>query len=437
MRSVAIRFGVAIATELILLAALKFFDDWTLESMPVKFVGCAVVAGVAYFAAASQFPVRLTKRQQAMTLWAGAVLLRLAVLPLEPGDDLWRYQWEGKVQRAGFNPYAVAPDDPRLESLRETFPNWQRINHRDWSAIYPPGAELIFRGLSGLSDNPLLYKLAFAAADLATLALVIRLIGGANRFAVAAWYAFNPLVVYSFAGAAHFDSLMILPMTAAVLFLARHGETDDARSKWLFAFATAIAFGLAISIKLVPALLLLLAAFALRLQAAALVTSVALPVSVSAIYGWPKIDIWHSLGQFARVTRLNDLFWWLIEATVWANPRQKNLHYNIVTLSVVAIVSFVFARNWRRGMLWALGSALILSPVLHPWYCAWIIPLATWRAARPWHVLSVALFAYYLFWDERLFTLPWHAEPWQRAMVILPPIIALLLAWRRRAATSP
>src|SRR5207302_5423973 len=122
------------------------------------------------------------------------------------------------------------------------FPAWHKINHRDFRAIYPPGAELLFAGLSRISDSPLLYKFLFAAADIAAVAVLLRLFRGAHApsrapvgassnglnasgfespYANAAWYAWNPLVIYSFAGSAHFDSLMILPMIAGILFLTR------------------------------------------------------------------------------------------------------------------------------------------------------------------------------------------------------------------------
>ncbi len=130
--------------------------------------------------------------------------------------------------------------------------------------------------------------------------------------------------------------------------------------------------------------------------------------------------------QFAHVTRLNDLFWWLIEETVWPNPRQKNYHYNVIIVICVVLVSLLFFRNWKRGMLWALGTALVLSPVLHPWYCTWILPLAAWRRSLTWPVLSISLFAYFLFWNERLFLLPWRAEPWMRLIIIVPPLVAAI-----------
>jgi alpha-1,6-mannosyltransferase len=448
------RFAIALLAEISLCASLNFFDDWTLEEMPLKFVTIALLSGIAYFAAVSSFPVHLGIRAQKTIFWIAVVAMRLVALPLEPGDDFWRYQWEGKIQQAGFNPYVNAPDDPQLEQVRAEFPAWHKINHRDFRAIYPPGAELIFAGLSRISDSALLYKLLFAAADIGAIAVLLRFpvaavydrrsllpIGGHRpplqnqAYANAAWYAWNPLVVYSFAGAAHFDSLMILPMIAGIVFLTRVESETDSRRKWWFALAASAAFGIAISIKLVPALLLLCCVFALGYRAITLVVSAAIPLLLSLFYGYPKIPIWESLRRFAHVTRLNDLFWWLIEETVWPNPHQKNYHYNVILFIAVAVISLAFYWSWKRGMLWALGAALILSPVLHPWYCTWILPLATWRRAYAWHVLSVTLFAYYLFWNERLFALPWHSEPWLRAIIAVPPLAAVL--WLGLADRTP
>src|SRR4051812_32446954 len=175
-----IRFGLAVTLEVVLVAALKFFDDWTLAEMPVRFVTTALLGGIVFFAAVLNFPDWTSLRSQKITFWTVAVVLRLVALPLEPGDDFWRYQWEGKIQRAGFNPYVTAPDDPQLEPVRAEFPAWHKINHRDFRAIYPPGAELLFAGLSGISDSPLLYKILFAAADLAAIALLVHLLSVAG-----------------------------------------------------------------------------------------------------------------------------------------------------------------------------------------------------------------------------------------------------------------
>ena len=280
--------------------------------------------------------------------------------------------------------------------------------------------------------GPLAYKLIFAAADLAAIAVLLRLIGGSTRFADAAWYAWNPLVVYSFAGAAHFDSLMILPMLVGIFFFTRSQAATEPSARWRYAILGAVAMGLAISIKLIPVLLLPVCVFALGRRALALGISLAIPATLSLPFGFPHVAISNSLGRFIYVTRLNDIFWWIIEDTVWPNPHQKNYHYNVIIIVAVLVVSVFFFRNWKRGLLWVMGTALVLSPVLHPWYVTWILPFAAWRRVDGWQVLSVTVFAYYLFWDERLFLLPWHSEPWLRSFIFIPPIVAALIGLRRR-----
>lgn len=425
------RLWLALLAEVLLLAALHRFDDWRYETMPIKFVETAVLCGIAFFAASSAF-VRLPGgRLATATFWSVAILLRIVALPLEPGDDIWRYQWEGRVQNSGFNPYVLAPNDEQLGPVRAQFPDWNRINHPDYSAIYPPGTELMFAALSRFAAGPLVYKLLFAAADLAALWILLGLIGGRARHVDAVWYAWNPLVVYSFAGAAHFDSLMILPMLAGIWFFVRSRNKTEPASQWRYAIFGAVAMGLAISIKLIPLLLLPVCVFALGRRAWALAISVVIPALLSVPFGFPRVPIWDSLDRFIYVTRLNDMFWWIIEDTVWPNTHQKNYHYNVVILIAVVVVSLFFIRNWKRGLLWAMGTALILSPVLHPWYCTWILPLAAWRRADAWQVLSVTLFSYYLFWDERLFLLPWHSEPWLRGFILIPPLVAMAFSFLR------
>src|SRR5205085_4608599 len=142
----------------------------------------------------------------------------------------------------------LTPNDEKLTPLRAEFADWSRINHRDFSAIYPPGTELLFAALSRFAAGPLAYKLLFAAADLAAIAVLLLLIGGPARFADAAWYAWNPLVVYSFAGAAHFDSLMLLPLLAGIFLFIRSEAATEPAAPWCYAILGAIAIGTAISI---------------------------------------------------------------------------------------------------------------------------------------------------------------------------------------------
>src|SRR5207244_13355167 len=99
--------------------------------------------------------------------------------------------------------------------------------------------------------------------------------------------------------------------------------------------AGAAALGVAISIKLIPALLRPLCAFALPRRAIALLVIPAIPLGLSLPYGFPRVPIWESLGHFIYVTRVNDIFWWIIEDTIWPNRHQKNYSYNVIIIIAV------------------------------------------------------------------------------------------------------
>src|SRR3989442_817305 len=356
-------FSVALVAEILFVAALNCFDDWTFERMPVLFVAAAFLSGVACLAAVSNFTINISSRNQAILFWGVAIILRLIALPLVPSDELFRYQWEGKIQHAGFNPYVIAPGDSKLDGLRHDFPRASKINHPELRAVDPPGAELLFKFLSSITDRPLFYKIIFAIADLLVAALLLRLIGGENRYRGAVWYAWNPLVAYTFAGAAHFDSLMILAMVGGILALVRSTTEKESTNKWLLAVLAALLFWIATSLNLVAASFLLLCALALRWRAIVLAISALVPMLLSVPFGFPKVRIWESLGQFAQLSRLNDLFWWVIEETVLPNLHQRDFHYYPIMIVCVIAVSFLFVRNWKRGMLWALGIVLVLSPI--------------------------------------------------------------------------
>jgi len=42
----------------------------------------------------------------------------------------------------------------------------------------------------------------------------------------------------------------------------------------------------------------------------------------------------------------------------------------------------------------------------------------------------------YVFWDERLFGLPWHAELWMRALIIAPALAALIMLAAQKKASA-
>ena len=51
--------------------------------------------------------------------WLAGALLALLFAPLVLSSDLYRYIWDGRVQRAGINPYLYPPSAPELAVLRD------------------------------------------------------------------------------------------------------------------------------------------------------------------------------------------------------------------------------------------------------------------------------------------------------------------------------
>jgi hypothetical protein len=407
--------------------------DLSVPGHPARLVGGLLGAGVCFLAAVRFFP-KGHARGAAALFWLVTVALRVVVLPMEPGDDFWRYLWEGRIQQQGFNPYLESPNSPRLIALRDG--GWGKINHPQSAAIYPPATELIFaalaRAVPATAQSPgsvLLFKAVFLLADLATVALLLRLIGGTAPHRVAAWYAWNPAVVFACAGAAHFDSLMLLALTAAVLALHRAVSADAARPAWSWSLASSACLGLAIAIKLVPIFLLPVWLLALRRRAAALLPGIGIPAALTLPYGGPAV-VMEPLLAFTRITRFNDLIWGWIEALTVRNPYGRNWPFTLVLVIAVAVIAWKFRADWRRSALWVLGAALLLSPVVHPWYVTWILPLAVWRGQIAWSILSLSVLTALLLWETTPLWNAWQPNFLTRSLVVVPPLAAWIFQSR-------
>ena len=425
------RLWVGVSVELLCVIVMSRHGDFLHQGESVKFMGSAVAAGAAFwFAVHGLQSSGASARTRVGWFWTAAVLLRLAMLPTFPGDDVWRYRWEGNIQLHGFNPYQLAPDSPALAGWRDA--DWGRINHRDVPAIYPPLAEGMFAVMAWGGNSLLGYKGLFAGADLGVAALLRRTLVSRGRSPdEAAWYAWNPLAVYVSAGAAHFDSLMVLAMVAAIWCLdglAARQTYKREGSVWRVppvGYVGAGLLGIAIALKAVPVVLLPLwgcvAGWRRALVTLPLVAGVAPAVAV--LYGFPGVPVFGTLARFAQGFPVNSAVWWIVDPA--GGPGAMR---GVVTVVSIGAVAVWLRRDWQRGTLWTLGGALLLAPALHAWYVLWVLPLAVWRgrSARAWVVLSISVFGYFLLWDvNRDSGSPWQEPLWLRLLIYLPPLAAL------------
>src|SRR5271167_4012131 len=116
-----------------------------LKNHAIPFIELALAAGIVYLIALYGFEQTRASRATFILLIFAAIVFRATLWPMEPtlSDDLQRYRWEAKVQAAGWNPYSIAPNDPRLISLRDKY--FEIMPGRELPAIYPPATELVFR----------------------------------------------------------------------------------------------------------------------------------------------------------------------------------------------------------------------------------------------------------------------------------------------------
>ncbi len=349
--------------------------------------------------------------------------LRLLLLPMAPGDDFWRYWWEGLIQWEGVNPYLLAPAAPELEGLRP--PWWGRMNHPTWPAIYPPLAQLFFRFLTIAGPLTLLaFKLSFLFGDLLVVALLARWnpgAGGGDRAALS--YATHPLALWAACGAAHFDIWMVAPMMAT-LFILLHGG-----GRWRMPLA-AFTLGLAVAVKFIPLLagFVWVRTFGRRAPWLALVGLCLLLPALA--FGFPTVNPWATLGTFAESARFNDFFWWLLDPLLRWELGGTNDLYLKLTVVVCGLIGLGFRRDAQGALFSTLGAVLLFSPVLHPWYLTWLLPLAILARSPFWLVYAASIFLALMAYDP--LGGGWFFGHLERWFVVGPPVVAWAIGrWRQ------
>ena len=398
-----------------------------------------VAAGLAWAAATVVVPRLGPSRGQLPIIVVVAVLLRVPawLTPPTHSDDVYRYLWDGRVQRAGINPYRFAPDAPELRGLRDA--TWARINNRSLPTIYPPLAQLAFAA----APSPAGWKLLVALADAAVALLLYMGLGERRRVLVWLW---SPLVVVELGVNAHVDALGVALLVAALLAWRRRRQ----------GLAGALV-GAATAVKLLP--IVALAGMRSRRTLAAALAALAL-VALPYVGAGPRMA--GSLGEYGRRWRSNDgVFALLYDVAArgvartrfgrrydlgdaprlarWISGRDRDQVYpdevaNLLARAAAGVL-FLGAIGWavhRRASALrvtevAFGAFVLLTPALHPWYVVWLIPLVALGGSWAWVVLAVLVPLGYRPLDGWLAGQPWHDPIWTRALEHGATLMALAI----------
>jgi alpha-1,6-mannosyltransferase len=425
---------VAIVSLEAVFAAMARLGDLSIH-IP-EFMALALGGGVLYVIAL--YALEHT-RDNRVVLWlvlVGALAFRLTLFSQPPSlsTDLHRYRWDGMVQNEGWNPYAVAPTDPRLAPLhaqgRPAAAGWYVMPVPEIPTMYPPLAQLVFRATWRFLPDPVGFKLPFVLADLAVAALLagwIRSTGGRNY--QVAIYAWNPLVVVEFASSGHNDALAIACVVATLMIIRRAPAKSTLT---LTAGALAKAF---------PAVLLPLAlcraGWPGKLRGWIAAGGCA---ALAAVCVWPYRHGWREFLGMLKYYQLifrnyhssvYPVLLWLTGSHVVAAGVGEG-----VVIGLAVWLALRHAEPTRAAFL-LIGTVLLFAPNGYSWYFTWIVPLLCFYPSPAWLLLTILEFlSYKIFLNYRALGV-WHFDPFFQWLCYAP--FYALLGWeilRRRAESS-
>jgi hypothetical protein len=322
--------------------------------------------------------------------WRVALVLAPPLL----SDDVNRYVWEGRLQHHGGNPYLWTdrPEAEKWASLRDAV--WAGVNHKDYTAIYPPLWQLAARGVVALDDSVTAMKAFVVACELATLGVLAALLQRRGlpreRLLVLAW---SPLALVEIAGSGHNEALGTLCLAASLLAL-------DAG----WPLASAISAALGFQAKLLPGLVA--AAWARRYRPRHVLAAAASVLLLTLPYLSAGAGLWMSLGKYSQLWRFNETLFAPL-ATAFGQEAASRV-------SAGSVLAIALSLAWRRtepvaAALVVVVASLALAANVLPWYALWLVPLLVlhdqpgallftgtvglaylvypaWRAGEPWHI---------------------------------------------------
>jgi alpha-1,6-mannosyltransferase len=316
-------------------------------------------------------------------VFAVAFRIPLAVGPVGPDSDMVRYIYDGRLQRLGYNPFAVVPSDPAMAGSHTDLT--RLMPSRNAQTPYPAAAQLFFRLVVTIHESARAMKLAMVACDLLTIAVLIAWLRSTRRSPwLALLYAWNPLVVLEVAHSGHVDALGALWIAVAAWMLST-GRGMRAT----------IAFVLAVASKLLPIVLLPLFWKRVRPRDAAVGVLV-----LAALYFPFRSAGTLPLGAIPNV----------IAAIRFNGPLFMGLRLMLTPqiAAVIAVLAGLGTAAWMRARrpaddpaawAWPMAVSLAAAPVVYPWYLLYFTPFLFSRATLPLIVWTYSVLPVYVVWQ--------------------------------------
>jgi glycosyl transferase family 87 len=354
---------------------------------------------------------------------AFAALWHIAFLTVPTGsdDDVRRYVWDGRLQRLGYNPYVVVPDDPAVAALHT--PETRTLNHSDLPSPYPPGAQLFFRVVTAIHESTLAMRIALMICELGMVIILFRILRATEQGAT--WilaFAWNPLLATEVAGSGHIDILGALLLLISFAALLRRWRT-----------VAAVAFALAVAVKFLPIVLLPLYWRRIRIRDA-VVGAIVFVVLYLPFLHHARIPS-GSLGTYVQSFRFNDPLFSRVERFV-----SPQLAAGFAAGIGILIAIWFRARSETvsaDAFAWPMATSLLCAPVIYPWYLLWMLPFTRSISTFPILIWTVSIIPTYIVWHVRAaghpWILPWYVMPLEYGALA---VSAALVLFRRILKSS-
>ena len=392
---------------------------WARGPLPPTRIGPHLASfGVAFAAYVSALAAARGLSRRGLLLCLGAALLWRAVLVAAPpllSSDINRYVWEGRVQVKGGNPYRWSdrPESPRWLSLRDTV--YDGINHKDYTAVYPPLFVLATRAVVAVDESFTAMKAFLVAGELATLAALGLVLKRRRlppeRLLVLAW---SPLALVEIAGSGHNEAFGMLWLVLALLAL-------EADRPLLSALAASAGF----MSKYLPGLVA--AAWARRYRWWHVLGGGLLAAALVGVYldADSKKTMLLSLSKYAQFWRFNETLFALLAALLGS-------HQAAVRAGALLTLVLALGLAWRRtepvaAATGVVVASLLLAPNVLPWYALWLLPLLVLRDEPAALLFTGTVSLAYVVYPDWQSGEPWKLGWGWRALEYGP--CALVAAW--------
>lgn len=359
------------------------------------------------------FPEKLSASRAWTLVFALGLSARLLFLFYPPGNDIYRYIWEGHIQNHGFNPYLLPPDSPALDHLARGGLSAirERVNHPWVTAIYPPASLLLFRVMAWVSPTALFFKTILLLFDIGVMAVLMKMLKVRGLPAARLlFYAANPLVIVFIAGEGHLDVIQAFFLLLACLLLI-----DQHRG-----IAGSLCLGLAVMSKYISVVAL---PFLGRRKDRRKNLAVLAPLLLYLPFLGAGEGIFSSLGLFSASMHYNDSMAHLLRSVLG----QLSLPVLPGLLSLCIAWVYLTVDDPLRGTYLSIAGLLLFLPTLHPWYLVLVAPFLCFFPSTAWICLQAAMLFTFPVLAVELAGGGFHEVGWLKALVYIP-FYGLLIA---------